>query len=86
MPTARCPGCTSWAIRRCGRWATGSLANLVQVLDTQLRRLQAWQNKAVAEAQRRDLANTVGATGAIAWLAGTVAAFGSAASTPTRPG
>ena len=59
-----------------GLWSVGDaeLAELVRGLETQLRRLQAWQTKAVAEARRRDLAKTVGATGPTAWLAGTLTA------------
>ena len=53
-----------------GLWSVGDgeLAELVRGLETQLRRLQAWQTKAVAEARRRDLAKTVGATSTTAWL------------------
>ncbi len=53
-----------------GLWSVGDgeLAEMVRALETQLRRLQAWQTKAVAEAQRRDLAKTVGATSTTAHL------------------
>ena len=45
--------------------------------EVQVRRLEALRTSMVAEAQRRDLAKTVGATGPVPWLAGTV--------TMTRP-
>ncbi len=53
------------------------LTQLVRGVETQVRRLEALRTGVVAEAQRRDLAKTVGATGPVPWLAGTV--------TMTRP-
>ncbi len=57
-------------------WSVGDseLGGLVRNLDVQIRRLQAWQTKTVAEAARRDLAKTVGATSTTGWLAGTLTA------------
>ncbi len=57
-------------------WSLGDseLGGLVRDLDVQIRRLQAWQTKTVAEAARRDLAKTVGATSTTGWLAGTLTA------------
>ncbi len=57
-------------------WSLGDSerGGLVRDLDVQIRRLQAWQTKTVAEAARRDLAKTVGATSTTGWLAGTLTA------------
>ncbi len=57
-----------------GLWSVPDTAvsELVRATETQLRRLAAWQAKAVAEAQRRDLAKTVAATGPVPWVAGTL--------------
>ena len=53
------------------------LTQLVRAAEVQVRRLEALRTSMVAEAQRRDLAKTLGATGPVPWLAGTV--------TMTRP-
>lgn len=46
------------------------LVGLAEEAERQIRRLQAVQAGAIAEAQQRDLARTVGATSTGAWLAG----------------
>ena len=53
------------------------LTQLVRAVETANRRVEALEASVVAEAQRRDLAKTVGATGPVPWLAGAL--------TMTRP-
>ena len=48
--------------------ADAEIVDLIVGLETQQRRLAAWQAMVVAEAARRDLAKTVAATGTVPWL------------------
>jgi len=54
--------------------ADADVTAVIQAAETVVRRAQALQATAVAEAQRRDLAARVGATGPTAWLSGLLTA------------